>query len=101
MNKHDVQDVMERIERFKALLTLALQNESIRLSQAIKADTDSLPILVGEVAKIHDSMTLDETIREDRDDDAQRQSIAEWLSSLDFANSHRSALNNRTEDTGQ
>ena len=101
MNKHDVQDVMERIERFKALLTLALQNESLRLSQAIKADTDSLPILVGEVAKIHDRMTLDETIREDRDDDAQRQSIAEWLSSLDFANSHRSALNNRTEDTGQ
>lgn len=71
------------------------------ISQAIKADTNNMPILLKQVDKLHDRMNIDETIREDRDDDAQRKRVAEWLSSLDLGNCHRSALNNRTGNTGQ
>ncbi|KAL8824359.1 MAG: hypothetical protein Q9191_005106 [Dirinaria sp. TL-2023a] len=102
--KHEVGAAIARIERFKSWLGLALQNEELRLSYAIKADTAGIEPLKGDLQDIGlrvETLIANDASRKKQTKDALRQQILTWLSPFESPKSHATALQNHEKGTGQ
>ncbi|KAL5113799.1 hypothetical protein ACEQ8H_008335 [Pleosporales sp. CAS-2024a] len=92
--KKEIDTILARMERLKALVQIALENDHFKLSQAIKDDTSSI--------RTHAS-TIQNAINE-----VQQQQITEtqrnllqWLSSSDYPAQKSDIIKRRQEGTGQ
>ncbi|KAI9861609.1 MAG: hypothetical protein M1813_005219 [Trichoglossum hirsutum] len=93
-NKVEVAGILARMERLKTLISIALEMDHFKLSQAIKDDTisirNTLPTLQASIVAIGDSQSL-----------LQHDTIMEWLSPTDFPNLQHDIITRRQEGTGQ
>ncbi|KAL8787605.1 MAG: hypothetical protein Q9195_007693 [Heterodermia aff. obscurata] len=91
--KEEVIDLINLIERQKAAFSLAIQNDNIGLSLAIKA----------QVTEMSDQMTTMELRNEDIHGtilDERNQKILTWLSPITFGARQQDIIRARTENTG-
>ncbi|KAH0537365.1 hypothetical protein FGG08_005844 [Glutinoglossum americanum] len=92
--KGEVREILSTIEHQKTLFNLALQNDHIGLSQAIKANIASLCDEVGEMSKTVAQLRVSQITQESRD-------IIAWLSPLDFSLQQNDYIARRQEGTGE
>ncbi|KAI9767661.1 MAG: hypothetical protein M1840_005532 [Geoglossum simile] len=92
--KGEVKDTVCVIERQKALFGLALQNDHLQLSKAIKADIAEMGNEVREAAKGVAELQKGQKDEENRD-------ITAWLSTLRFSSQQNAFFGRRQEGTGQ
>ncbi|KFY95418.1 hypothetical protein V498_03373 [Pseudogymnoascus sp. VKM F-4517 (FW-2822)] len=113
--KDDIARVLLRMERVKTLVTIALELDHLKLSQAIKEDTayvrEALPVLQTTVVAVRDSiphLQLDVTairhtqnLQLDAQKLQQHQAVMQWLSPSDFAAQQHDIISRKEESTGQ
>ncbi|KAH0537544.1 hypothetical protein FGG08_005679 [Glutinoglossum americanum] len=99
--KGEIEGILGTIERQKALFNLALQNDHIGLSQAIKADIASLHDELGKVGKTVTQLRIGQAHQESRLQDQEIRDILAWLSPLDFPVQQSDFIARRQEGTGQ
>ncbi|KAI4257784.1 MAG: hypothetical protein LQ352_001499 [Teloschistes flavicans] len=93
LTKEEVMDLVAIIERQKTAFGLAMQNDNIALSLAIKAQVTEMRTQFAALenrSKIHHTQTLDQ----------EHQDILAWLSPLNFWPRHQDIASTRTEGTG-
>ncbi|KAL9581706.1 MAG: hypothetical protein Q9203_005787 [Teloschistes exilis] len=98
LNKSYCLEVLDTIERAKSRVTLAFQDDTLKLTQAIKEDTarigttidDRVSTLSLGIDGIHQKCDLEE-----------RRTILEWLSPLNFYRVQQDISARREADTGQ
>ncbi|KAF2453530.1 hypothetical protein BDY21DRAFT_424471, partial [Lineolata rhizophorae] len=92
--KEEIASILDRIERLKTLVEIALQMDHFKLSQAIKHDTSfvrtHVPVLQYGVDKI----------RQEQDSTSHR-SLLEWISPADYPAQQSDIINRRQQGTGQ
>ncbi|KAF2711109.1 hypothetical protein K504DRAFT_475959 [Pleomassaria siparia CBS 279.74] len=92
--KEEIAGILNRIERLKSLIEIALQMDHFKLSQAIKDDTGfvrtHVPIIQSGVDKI----------RQDQDS-ASHRTLLEWISHSDYPTQQSDIIERRQEGTGQ
>ncbi|EOA81085.1 uncharacterized protein SETTUDRAFT_44889 [Exserohilum turcica Et28A] len=92
--KEEIAGILDRIERLKSLVEIALQMDHFKLSQSIKEDTHfvrtHVPIIQSGV----------EEIRQDQDA-AKHRRILEWISPSDYPAQQSDIIDRRQEGTGQ
>ncbi|KAL8785217.1 MAG: hypothetical protein Q9213_003486 [Squamulea squamosa] len=94
LTKQDATDLMAIIERQKTAFTLAIQNDNIGLSLAIKS----------QVMDMSDKFVAIEDFQaqsRQQAADQEFQNIVTWLSPLDFWARQQDIISRRTEDTGK
>lgn len=118
LSKDDIHKILSDIERFKTRLIVALQNDNMNLSRAIKKDTSAILPLQENVSGIKADTTRIEPLgTEVRNVSADLNSLnarmsaqanswltentLSWLTPLDFSRHHNSAIEDRTDGTGQ
>lgn len=89
-DKEEVQELLNTIERLKALFSLARQNDHVALSKAIKGDTQSLYKGVNDISGGVMNLQVDQKHKE----------IRQWLSAPDPSFNYNKALNDRYANTG-
>ncbi|KAK3389574.1 ankyrin repeat-containing domain protein [Podospora didyma] len=91
LEKKDVHQALDQIERAKTLVVLAIQNDHFKLALSMKEDIDhtkdELRDAIGDAASKHK--------------DEELQKITNWISSLDFANKQLDFLGRREVGTGE
>lgn len=87
--KEEMLDILNTIERLKALFILALQNDHIALSQTIKGDTENLREGVNELSTEVTNLQLGQRHNE----------ICRWLSAPDPSTNYNRALQDRHANT--
>ncbi|KAL8921943.1 MAG: hypothetical protein Q9172_003757 [Xanthocarpia lactea] len=97
LDKAYCDELLWKIERVKSRISLALQGDTFRLAQAIKADTASLGTIGERVASIADDVTA----VQHSEDVQKRQAILAWFSPLNFFNTQQDLFARREEGTGQ
>lgn len=99
-SKDEVKHLVTIVERQKSLLSIALTNDSLRLSTAIKGDVDKLTQDVAAVRTEQESHVR-ETRRIGRlTDSRQRKAILTRLSPIDFEAIHTDISSRPTAGTG-
>ncbi|KAL9629066.1 MAG: hypothetical protein Q9204_005491 [Flavoplaca sp. TL-2023a] len=94
LDKAFCDNILHKIERVKSSVSLALQGDTFKLAQAIKADTLSINQRVAEVADGVEAIQLSEHL-------AERQKILMWFSPLNFFKTQQDVFARRQEGTGQ
>ena len=92
--KEEIAGILDRIERLKSLVEIALQMDHFKLSQAIKDDTNFVRTHVPVI-----QLGVDE-IRQDQDA-AKHRRILEWISPSDYPAQQSDIIKRRQEGTGQ
>ncbi|KAL5377140.1 hypothetical protein DPSP01_009953 [Paraphaeosphaeria sporulosa] len=92
--KEEIASVLDRIERLKQLVEIALQMDHFQLSQAIKDDTN---VLRTHVPAIHSRV---DKIRQDQVD-AKHSKIVGWISPTDYPAQQSDIIGRRQKGTGQ
>ncbi|OIW26077.1 hypothetical protein CONLIGDRAFT_656648 [Coniochaeta ligniaria NRRL 30616] len=105
--KEDVKDLLVRIERLKTVISIALEMDHFKLSQAIKADMrtiqdgtegikvdtetirKALPVLENKLDRIRDTHQGD-----------RLSEISEWISSANFGPQHADFITGKQDGTG-
>ncbi|KAI9845534.1 MAG: hypothetical protein M1838_001702 [Thelocarpon superellum] len=99
--KGEIRDILQALERQKTLFHLALQNDHIALSQAIRHDVEGVNNRVGELhqqlVQVQTSQAKQE--RWHQDDESQR--VLDWLSPLNFSAQQSDIIARRQDGTGQ
>ncbi|KAM0548199.1 hypothetical protein ACHAPJ_009998 [Fusarium lateritium] len=90
LNKAEVADILASIERLKSFISLALELDHFKLSEAIKDETRLIPNVAQNV----------DVIRRNQDEQ-QIKEIANWLSSVDFSQQQHNFVAQRREGTGE
>ncbi|PSN59250.1 hypothetical protein BS50DRAFT_658884 [Corynespora cassiicola Philippines] len=92
--KQEVDGFLGQTERLKSLVGIALELDHLKLSQAIKDDTNvtrtQLPILQSGVDKIQQGQ-----------DDAKHYRLMEWISPTDYPAQQSDIIKRKQEGTGQ
>ncbi|KAJ6257541.1 Vegetative incompatibility protein [Drechslerella dactyloides] len=88
-NKGEVAEILTTIERLKSTISIALEMDHFKLSEAIKTETGQIPGVVRDL----------ETIRRNQDSQKLRD-ITKWLSAIDFTKQQSDFSNQRQEGTG-
>ena len=91
--KQDVAHFLGQIERAKALIGLALQNDHFELSRAIKEDLFKMSSNVVDLANGVDLIRLGH-------EDGERTTVNDWLSPLDFSFKQQDTYNSHEDGTG-
>lgn len=91
------ESILQKIERVKSMAALALQGDTFKLAQAIKADTAGIDIIKKGVAALADDI---EAIHLSGDQE-KRQEILDWFSPLNFFKTQQDVFARRQEGTGQ
>ena len=94
LDKAFCDNILHKIERVKSSVSLALQGDTFKLAQAIKADTLGIDQRVAEVADGVEAIQLSEHL-------AERQKILMWFSPLNFFKTQQDVFARRQEGTGQ
>lgn len=97
LDKAYCDELLWKIERVKSRISLALQGDTFRLAQAIKADTASLGTIGERVASIADDVAA----VQHSEDWQKRQAILAWFSPLNFFNTQHNLFARREGGTGQ
>ena len=90
LDKDDCDDALKKIERVKSRISLALQGDILKNTQAIKADTVNIDA-------IHESVSE----RRIKELAKERQDILEWFSPLNFYKAQQDVFGRREEGTGR
>ncbi|KAL8855889.1 MAG: hypothetical protein Q9178_007454 [Gyalolechia marmorata] len=90
LDKDDCDDTLKKIERVKSRISLALQGDILKNTQAIKADT----VNIGAIHESVSELRIKELAKE-------RQDILEWFSPLDFYKAQQDVFGRREEGTGR
>ncbi len=88
--KEEMLEVLNKIERLKALFSLARQNDHIALSKAIKGDIETLHEGVHEISLEVTNLRLD----------SKHKEIRRWLSAPDPSSNYNRALKHRHARSG-
>ncbi|KAF2628821.1 ankyrin repeat domain-containing protein [Macroventuria anomochaeta] len=92
--KEEIASILARMERLKTLVEIAIHMDHLKLSQAIKDDTNFLrthaPVIQSGV----------DTIRQDQDS-ARHRRLLEWISASDYPAQQSDIIRHRQEGTGQ
>ncbi|RMZ68355.1 ankyrin [Pyrenophora seminiperda CCB06] len=92
--KEEIAGILDRIERLKSLVEIALQMDHFKLSQAIQDDTHfvrtHVPVIQSGVDEIRQEQ-----------DAAKHRRILEWISPLDYPAKQSDTIKRRQEGTGQ
>lgn len=91
------ESVLHKIERVKSRTALALQRDTFKLAQAIKADTAGIEPVGRRVEAVAEDL---QTIRLG-EDLQKRQKILEWFSPLNFFKTQQDIFARKQEGTGQ
>lgn len=91
------ESVLHKIERVKSRTALALQRDTFKLAQAIKADTAGIDSVGQRVEAVADDL---QAIRLGKDLQ-KRQEILEWFSPLNFFKTQQDVFARKQEGTGQ
>ncbi|KAI9797607.1 MAG: hypothetical protein M1833_005390 [Piccolia ochrophora] len=98
--KGEVKTLLDQIGDIKLTLDLALSNDGIGLSRAIKADTtalnDKLDIACDGIDGVRVAQSVPNTILEDQ----RKQAIFSWLSPLNFPPQQADLIGRRAKGTG-
>ncbi|KAL8856068.1 MAG: hypothetical protein Q9178_007324 [Gyalolechia marmorata] len=90
-------EVFQTIERVKSSISLALEGDTFKLAQAIKADTATIGILNEHVSDLSlnvDGLSLKQDLQE-------RRQVLAWLSPLNFFKTQQDIFARRVTGTGQ
>ena len=98
--KVEVIEILNSIERLKSHLNLALHNDHISLSRALKEDARELKTGVEEIKKGVSNIQIYQHVQENTQHDEARRDILSWLSPLNFASSQNDVLERRQDGTG-
>ncbi|EOA85575.1 uncharacterized protein SETTUDRAFT_169699, partial [Exserohilum turcica Et28A] len=85
--KEEIAGILDRIERLKSLVEIALQMDHFKLSQTIKDDTHLVRTHVDEIWQDKDA--------------AKHRRILEWISPSDYPAQQSDIINRRQKGTGQ
>ncbi|KAL9011958.1 MAG: hypothetical protein Q9180_009139, partial [Flavoplaca navasiana] len=88
------ENILHKIERVTSSISLALQGDTLKLVQAITANTLAINQRVAEVAYDLAAILLSEDL-------AERQKILVWFSPLNFFKTQQDVFARRQEGTGQ
>ena len=91
LEKEEIHEILNTIERQKALLSLAQQNDHIALSRAVAASVGTVHRRVDELS----AGVIDLQIGE------KQKKIRRWLSAPDPSSNYKKALRSRQEGTGE
>ena len=95
--REDAEGHLYTIERQKSLLTLALENDHLRLSMAIQDDTKAVRI---DVAEVKDTVNGSQDILINMETRTALSKTLNELSATDFQNQHERIQQQRTTGTG-
>ncbi|KAL8918574.1 MAG: hypothetical protein Q9172_005364 [Xanthocarpia lactea] len=87
-------EVFQTIQRVKSSISLALEGDTFKLAQAIKADTSVLNEQVSGLSQNVDDLSLKQDLQE-------RREILGWLSPLNFLKTQQDIFARRATGTGQ
>ncbi|KAL8893733.1 MAG: hypothetical protein Q9192_004980, partial [Flavoplaca navasiana] len=90
-------EVFQTIERVKSSISLALEGDTFKLAQAIKADTATIGVLNEQVSGLSqdvDDLNLKQDLQE-------RREILAWLSPLNFFKTQQDIFARRATGTGR
>ncbi|KAL8708822.1 MAG: hypothetical protein Q9220_006383 [cf. Caloplaca sp. 1 TL-2023] len=97
LDKAYCQDVLGEIERVKSRISLALQGDTFKLAQAIKADTSIIERVNLDVSNItHGFENLQQ-----REKEKIRRQIQDWFSPLNFFKTQQDIFSRREQGTGE
>ncbi|KAL9085606.1 MAG: hypothetical protein Q9165_007506 [Trypethelium subeluteriae] len=88
--KEEVSGILERMERLKSFVIIALETDHFKLSQAIKNDTAAIPLLQTKANAIRDAQNAQ-----------QNQALLQWLSPTDFPAQQQDIISRRQDGTAQ
>jgi ankyrin repeat protein len=93
LKSEEVQDLLKTIDRQKALLVLAIQNDHLQLSKEVHRDTSAIR---------RDMVVVKETVHRLAavQDDQERQAIIDWIAAVDYAPRFSDFIGRRQEGTG-
>ncbi len=94
LDKAFCENILHKIERVKASISLVFQGDTFTLAQAIKAETLGINQRVAEVADGLEAIQLSEDL-------AERQKILEWFSPLNFFKTQQDIFARRQGGTGK
>ncbi|OAG02463.1 uncharacterized protein CC84DRAFT_1022712 [Paraphaeosphaeria sporulosa] len=92
--KEEITSILDRIERLKTLVEIALQIDHLKLSQAVKDDTHFVRTLVPAIQSGVDKIQQDQA-------DVKHGKIMEWISPTDYPAQQSDIIGRRQEGTGQ
>ncbi|KAL8719944.1 MAG: hypothetical protein Q9225_003121 [Loekoesia sp. 1 TL-2023] len=94
LSRKDVHDILNTLERQKSLLSLAIENDNVNLSLAIKCQVQEANEKLANVEIRQQDYQAKITQKEDR-------VIAAWISPLNFRVRHQDIASVRTKSTGE
>ncbi|KAL9022255.1 MAG: hypothetical protein Q9180_008571, partial [Flavoplaca navasiana] len=94
LDKAFCENILHKIERVKSSISLALQGDTLKLVQAIKADTLGIDQRMAEVADGVEAIQFSKDL-------AEKQKILMWFSPLNFFKTQQDVFARRQEGTGQ
>ncbi|KAF2463616.1 ankyrin, partial [Lindgomyces ingoldianus] len=92
--KDEIASILDRIERLKTLVEIALQIDHFKLSQAIKDDTNFVRTHVPALQSGVDKIQQDQA-------DTKHGKLVEWISPTDYPAQQSDIIGRRQEGTGQ
>ncbi|KAF2827744.1 ankyrin [Ophiobolus disseminans] len=92
--KEEVDAILARMERLKTLIKIALQMDQFKISQAIKANTDSIRTHVSAIQSAVDKVQHEQVT-------ASQHIILKWISSSDYPTQQSDIIKRRQGGTGQ
>lgn len=90
LDKDDCDDTLKKIERVKSRISLALQGDILKITQAIKADA----VNIGAIHEGVSELRIKEHAKE-------RPDILDWFSPLNFYKTQQDVFGRREEGTGR
>ncbi|KAF1953955.1 hypothetical protein CC80DRAFT_476890 [Byssothecium circinans] len=92
--KEEIASILDRIERLKTLVQIALQMDHFKLSQAIQDNTNFVRTHVPAIQSGVDKIQQDQA-------DAKHGKMVEWISPTDYPAQQSDIIGRRQEGTGQ
>ncbi|KAF2470523.1 ankyrin [Lindgomyces ingoldianus] len=92
--KEEISSILDRMERLKTLVEIALQMDHYKLSQAIKEECS---LIRAHASTINSGL---ETIRQAQGD-ARHSELVKWISTTDYPAQQSDIIGRREEGTGQ
>ncbi|EMD88006.1 hypothetical protein COCC4DRAFT_51902 [Bipolaris maydis ATCC 48331] len=92
--KEEIAGILDRIERLKTLILIALEMDHFKLSQAIKGDTNFIRARVSAIQSGVDQIQQGQA-------DAKHNKIVEWISPMNYPAQQSDIISRRQEGTGQ
>ncbi|KAF5632082.1 hypothetical protein F52700_6601 [Fusarium sp. NRRL 52700] len=98
--KKEVDDFLNRMERLKSFIALALQGDVLDVVRAVKADTNKIPSLQMDVLSVKDGVERLQIAGLAQSTDKQREKILTWISTDNSRESFKNKLQQRQPGTG-